>query len=232
VPVFSRNYKVLTYDVRGFGETEITGGPYSMELFAEDLYELLKALNIDSACVLGFSMGGRIALEFALKHPEMAAGLVFANSGAAVEGFQPSAEEMAQMEERRKMMEEVLKQGDMEAVAETMTQAAFSPGFKEKNPEAYQRFKEIKEKNRPEPLLAIREVMAAGFATPPDLSPLKCPILIIVGEADSPMAMGRAKAMGKVLKNAVLKTLPTGHASAIETPDEFNQIVLDFLKGL
>ena len=57
VPVFSKQHKVLTVDVRGFGRTEGGREPYSMRLFAADLYELLRALGIDSACVLGYSTG-------------------------------------------------------------------------------------------------------------------------------------------------------------------------------
>jgi pimeloyl-ACP methyl ester carboxylesterase len=70
VPEFSKQYQVLTYDVRGFGQTEKTQGPHSMDLFADDLQGLLKALGLRSACVLGYSMGGRIALEFCMKYPQ------------------------------------------------------------------------------------------------------------------------------------------------------------------
>ena len=78
VPEFEKHCRVLTYDVRGFGWTD-KGGDYSMSLFADDLWHLLNALGIRSACVLGYSMGGRIGLEFALSHPEMTKGLIFAN---------------------------------------------------------------------------------------------------------------------------------------------------------
>jgi len=56
--VFSQRYQVLTYDIRGFGQTQSTDEEYSIALFAEDLYELLQALKIDGAFLLGYSMGG------------------------------------------------------------------------------------------------------------------------------------------------------------------------------
>ena len=91
IPEFSKYYKVLTYDVRGFGQTQKGKRSYSMDTFAEDLYGLLTVLKITSVCVLGFSMGGRIGLEFALQHPEMTAGLILANSSAGVLGRRKKA---------------------------------------------------------------------------------------------------------------------------------------------
>src|SRR6056297_3689844 len=68
VPVFSKQYKVLTYDVRGHGQTDSPDDKISLDTLADDLYALLKALNIDKSFVLGYSMCGRIGLKFALKH--------------------------------------------------------------------------------------------------------------------------------------------------------------------
>jgi pimeloyl-ACP methyl ester carboxylesterase len=224
-PEFSKQYRVLTYDVRGFGETEGNGDSYSMELFADDLYELLTALDIRSACVLGYSMGGRIALEFAVRHPEFMAGLVFANSGM---GDAPSPD----MEERRKMMVSVLEQGNIEVISEIMTVASFSPGFEEKNPAAFRRYKDIKMQNNPSAYPAIAQMMIEALSVTPDWSRLRCPVLIIAGERDGLMEMSVAESMKTSISNAILKTLPTGHAAAIEAPEQFNQVVLEFVRGL
>ncbi len=70
VSELSKNYQVLTYDVRGHGETETPEDNFSMELFADDLEALLRTLDIDRACVLCYSMGGRISITLALKYPE------------------------------------------------------------------------------------------------------------------------------------------------------------------
>jgi len=209
VPALSGHCKLLTYDVRGFGKTEVSGDAYSIGLFAEDLRALLEALDIGSACVLGYSMGGRIALEFALRFPEMTAGLVLANSGI---GETPSQE----TQERRQMMVEVLQQGDMEVMAELMTEASFSPGLKERNPTAFEKYKSIKMQNDPSEYLAIMQVVVGSIDSPADFGSLACPTLVIAGDQDGFMSVSLGEAMRDAIPDAEMHVLPTGHAAAIE----------------
>jgi pimeloyl-ACP methyl ester carboxylesterase len=232
IPGFSKQYKVLSYDVRGHGETETPEGNYSMELFADDLYTLLKNLKIDKACVLGYSMGGRIGLVFALKHPEMTTGLVFANSGVMGPDLQMSPEDLKQMEEQRVQMIGILESGDIDHIAEVMAQFSLSPGFKEKEPEIFQNYKSVKMKNDPHHYAPIMQALMKSMENPPDLSQLKCPALIIAGEHDGFMSLEVAKSMKAAIPNATVSIFPTGHASAIETPKAFNHAVLDFMENL
>jgi pimeloyl-ACP methyl ester carboxylesterase len=225
VPAFSKRYQVLTYDVRGFGKTEVSKADYSMALFAEDLYELLRALDIKSACVLGYSMGGRIALEFALTHPEMTVGLVLANSGI---GEAPSQE----MQARREMMVGVLQEGNIEVISELMTEASFSPGLKERNPTAFEQYKAIKMQNDPSEYLAIMQAIVKAIDSPTDFGSLCCPTLILAGDRDGFMDVRVGESMKNAIRNAELKVFPTGHAAAIEAPEAFNEAVLGFLEKL
>jgi 3-oxoadipate enol-lactonase len=70
------------------------------------------------------------------------------------------------------------------------------------------------------------------MASPPDLSGLRSPALIIAGDRDSFMAVEEARAMEKAIADATVVILPTGHAAAIEAPEAFNQAVLDFMSRL
>jgi pimeloyl-ACP methyl ester carboxylesterase len=222
VPEFTKQYQVLTYDVRGFGQTEKAAAPYSMDMFAEDLHELLKALGISKACVLGYSMGGRIALEFCMKYPQEAAGLIMANSvvGAPV---------TPDREERTKMMMEMIQSGNNEMISEIMTVNSFSPGFKDKDPATFNQYKAVKLQNDPSGYLPVMMAMGAAAQTPVDLGLIKCPVLILAGTDDIFMPLSVAEEMHKKIPGAVLKTFPTGHIAAIEAPGEFNQAVLEFL---
>ena len=230
IPEFSKQYKVLTYDVRGHGQTESPDDKISLDTLADDLYALLKAINIDKAFVLGYSMGGRIGLKFALKHPDMIPGFIFANSGIPGPVFQLSEQEITEMLEKQSLMEKLIESGDIEAISEVMTEFSFSPGFKNREPEVYQRYKELKLKNDPRHYLSILKAIVENFQNPPDLTRLKCPALIIAGDQDSFMKLEVAESMEKAIPNVQVKTLPTGHASALEMPEQFNQTVIEFLK--
>lgn len=221
VPVFSKSYRVITYDVRGSGETESPKGEYSISLFSEDVYQLLKAIRVEDAYLLGYSMGGRIALELALNHPELAKALVLANSSA---GLTPPAKST----ERRRAMLELLDKGDMKAFAEMMTTDAFSPGFKSKNPVEFENYMKVKLQNRPEGLARIMRLLGVP-ASPPDLGKVKCSVLLIVGQNDSIMGVEQGKQTHKAIVGSKLVILPTGHAAAIELPEKFNSAVLEFL---
>ena len=110
VPVFSQRYQVMTYDVRGHGQTELPEGELTTELWIDDLYALLKALNISETILLGFSMGGGIALGFTMAHPEMIKALILSNSGGG--GPRRSEEEMREMGAARQgRIESIKKEG-------------------------------------------------------------------------------------------------------------------------
>ncbi|MBV9616867.1 MAG: alpha/beta hydrolase, partial [Ktedonobacteraceae bacterium] len=89
--VFARRYRVIRYDQRGFGDSGLItqGEAYSAR---QDLYELMKFLDIESAYVMGVSGGGALAIDFALEHPEMVDALIPVTAG--VSGYWPSEEVM------------------------------------------------------------------------------------------------------------------------------------------
>ena len=232
IPEFSESYQVLAIDVRGHGETETLDGKYEMATAAADLKELMGALNIEKACVLGYSMGGRIALAFVLAYPDKTSGIVFANSGIMGPGNEPPPEQMAEMMERRMEMMKIMESGDMAMIADFMAERSLSPGFRDKDPDTFQKYKDVKMKNSPAAYSTIMEQMAAAMGEPPDLGLLQCPALIIAGEQDGFMAMDTAHYMEKAIKDATLVVFLTGHASAIEVPDQFNAAVLNFLKKI
>ena len=102
VPIFSKSYNVITYDVRGSGKTESPKGDYSISLFAEDLYQLMRVIKVEGAYFLGYSMGGYIALELAKNYPDLVEALILANSSAGL--IPPSPEAL----ERRRVTLELL----------------------------------------------------------------------------------------------------------------------------
>ena len=228
VPVFSRRYHVLTYDVRGHGQTELPEEGLTTKLWVEDLYALLKALNISETILLGFSMGAGIAQAFTLAHPQIVKALILSNGGGL---GRRSEEGMREMASRRQTQIEDIKKRGIEAVVEQRTKGPFtpfSPGFVEKSPETIKQYKEMLRQNNPEGYLRVMQRMGQP-TTPPDLSKITCPTLIIAGEHDATGGTAGAKATQEAIHGSQLKVFPTGHATAIEQPKAYNETILRFL---
>ena len=105
VRFFSRRYRVITYNARGYPPSDVPDEPdaYSQDRAVEDLYQLLRHLGIEQAYVGGLSMGGGTTVHFGLRHPEMARALIVANTGsgsANPEQFARGCEERAARLER------------------------------------------------------------------------------------------------------------------------------------
>jgi 3-oxoadipate enol-lactonase len=130
------------------------------------------------------------------------------------------------------MMVEVLQQGDIEVIAELMTEASFSPGLKERNPTAYEKYKSIKMQNDPSEYLAVMQAIVGAIDSPVDFGRLRCPTLIIAGDRDGFMSVSVGEAMREAIPNAEMHILPTGHAAMIEEPEAYNRIVLGFFEKL
>src|SRR6266446_9842207 len=104
--LFSKGARVIRYDVRGYGRSSRPSEEYSD---AEDLFALLKHLNIESASILGVSNGGRIALDFVSVHPSLVNSLILVSPG--IRGYKSSGPE----EDRE--WEELDKKGDLQDLA-------------------------------------------------------------------------------------------------------------------
>ncbi|MFC1977237.1 alpha/beta fold hydrolase [Chloroflexota bacterium] len=229
VPVFSGHYRVLIYDVRGYGQTEPPSGEYSSDILTQDLYELLKTLGVSETYVLGYSMGGRVAVGLTLSHPELVKALIIANSGVAP--AQRSQEEMQEMTKLRQERVKTVEKHGLEPIMDESTAMVFSPGWPEQNPAVFEHYKRIRLRNDPEAYLVAARAMVRGMP-PADVSGIGCPTLIIAGEKDSLMGAESGRASQELIPGSHLKIMATGHASAIENPQEFNSIVLAFLAGL
>lgn len=87
IEYFSGRFRVIALDTRGHGRSPRGEQPFSIEQFAEDLYEFMKEKSIDKADLLGFSDGGNIAITFALKHQEMIGKMIICGANLFPEGL-------------------------------------------------------------------------------------------------------------------------------------------------
>ena len=219
VPLLSGHYQVLTWDVRGHGQSDKPEGNYSAELFASDLAALLRTLGIGSAFVLGHSMGGVIALRFALDFPDLCRALIVSSSSAEVN---PQATKYWQ-----ELVATVLEKG-MDAVPFDPTRM-FSKGFVERNPEVIEEFARNRPVNEPAPYARAALAMAS-YNYNEELGRIRCPTLIIVGDQDVVTPPGGSVKMSRLIPGAKLIIFKDcGHVWFVEQPDVVSKAVLDFL---
>jgi len=225
--VFAQHYRVIRYDIRGFGNSDVPAGPYSNY---EDLYGLLKFLGVEKAYVMGLSMGGGIAIDFTLAHPEMVAALIPVAAG--VSGFQSSEASRQKWAE----IEKATERGDI-AQAVELENRMWTDGPNRRpeqvNPVVRQRVAEMNTHNYA--LLNPDAPLPQGLEPPAisRLSEIRVPTLIIVGDEDVQDILVIADILEAGIAGAKKVVIPgTAHHLNMEKPEEFNQVVLTFLGGL
>jgi 3-oxoadipate enol-lactonase len=216
----AEEFRVIAYDLRGSGKSDVTPGPYSIDLLAGDLDGLVAALELDRVALVGHSLGGGIALRYAAKRP----GGVRAVVGAGAVAELPE-QGRAAMEARA----EAVESGGMAAVAETVATNGLAPSFREAHPEELQELISLLASNKPEGYAAQCRALVAMTAG--HLHEVSAPVLLVFGELDlaSPPAMNRENAAR--LPNATLVEVPdSAHIVPWEKPEALLGAALPFLR--
>ena len=224
--LFAEKYKVIRYDVRGYEKSDKAVGKYS---HIEDLLGLLDYLGIGKACLLGLSLGGQIALDFALRHPDRVDALILA--GGAVNGL-PVTRYPADFLAKYTAVFQAAKTGDLDkGVAKTLELPFFIPA----KPDSA-----LVKRMRP----MLRENFRAwttseGQAVWPEpsaysrIEKIAVPTLILLGDKDSQSILDCGADLAARIKGARREIIrDAAHHINMEQPEEFNRLVLDFLSRL
>jgi 3-oxoadipate enol-lactonase len=201
---------VLTYDCRGHGESDKPKGPYTVELFAHDLADLLDHVGWPSAVVAGASMGGCIALAFAVAYPARTAALGLIDTTAWY-----GAEAPKQWAERASRA----ATGGMDALMEFQTTRWFGDAFRAQRPDIVAQCLEVFRHNE---VAAYAETckMLGSADLRAALPSLTMPTAIIVGEEDYATPVAMAEAMHRVIASSTLTVLQGArHLTPLERPD-------------
>lgn len=219
VPDFSKSYRVVTLDLRGHGQSEKPAGPYSLPMFAQDLAGLLQGLGIKSAHLVGVSLGGGVAFQFAVDCPAMVKTLTIVNSGPALGGTPAQAQQ--EIERRVGIVEQL----GMRAMGQALSPALFP---KPEQASLRETFVERWAENDPQAYIAATRSML-GWDVTDRLGSIGCPALIVSSDQDySPVAMKEAYV--RLMPHAQLVVIADAHhAVPIEKPREFNQVLAQFL---
>ncbi|MEP7290228.1 MAG: alpha/beta fold hydrolase [Chloroflexota bacterium] len=222
---FAQHYRVLRYDLRGFGQTDAKPMPFTHH---EDLAALLTALGIERTALIGCSNGGRAAMNFALDYPDRATALVMVCSSPG--GFKFDSEAPALWPEIVKAYDS----GDWELTAKLEAQLwAVGPYRQPEQVDA-----QIRNLVAEMDLIALKKESAIKqeqSMSPPAierLGELHIPVLAVVGDVDSPVTLAAGTFIEQQIAGArQVMMRNTAHLPSMEHPDEFNRIVLDFLEA-
>lgn len=230
---FAQRYRVIRFDIRGFGDSALPTPETPSYFLEEDIHSLLKFLDVEKTYVMGLSMGGALAINFTLMYPEMVDALIPVAMG--LDGFE-ATEEDKQLEGWKQVEEEAKIGNIAQAVEVTLRAWTDGPG---RTPD--QVSPAVREK--------VRAMTTHNFelpeydnATQPQkletpaisrLAEIHVPTLIIVGDQDIPSILKISDILEKGISGARKVVIPdTAHHLPMEKPQEFNQIVLDFLGSL
>jgi pimeloyl-ACP methyl ester carboxylesterase len=223
---FAEGHRVLRYDMRGFGASSLPAGDYAHH---DDLRVLLDALGIDRAAVIGASYGGDVALAFALEVPARVDALVLVNTLAGTTGRSPA------LRAGWAEMEGALDAGRIDDALEVELRMWVdgphrAPGDVDGA---------LRDRVRNMDSALLRRQMQETGAIEAELDPpaldrleeVTAPTLVIAGTLDLPDALASAEALAARIPNARRVSIEgAAHLPSMEHPDEFNRIVLEFLR--
>lgn len=213
----TEHFRILRYDNRGHGGSDIAPGPYTIERFGRDARELIEALDVQPVAFCGLSLGGMVGMWLAANAPELLTRAVFANTTAYFGMPDLWNERIAEVEAK-----------GMRFGAEATLQRWLTPEFREQNPDIAHKASDMIASNPVEGYVAsaagVRDVDLRS-----DLPNITTPVLVITGARDPSTPPGMGEAIVEAIPDARLAILDTFHLSNIEKADEFNRLIISFL---
>jgi 3-oxoadipate enol-lactonase len=212
--------EILTYDCRGHGQSERRPGPYSVELFADDLAALLDACDWPSAIVAGCSMGGCVAQAFAAAYPERVQGLALIDTTA---WYGPTAPKDWKERGARPA------QAGFPSMVELQVSRWFSDAFRKARPDIANQMTQIFLANDAACYAATCEMLGNADLRNA-VRGFRMPVSVIVGEEDyaTPVAMSRF--LQESIANSTLSVIPGArHTTPVECPGEIGAFLGDLM---
>jgi pimeloyl-ACP methyl ester carboxylesterase len=225
VPELSKHFRVITYDNRGAGRSSAPDRPYSIKQMAGDACALLDHLGIAKTHVLGFSMGGYVAQEFAIAHPERVNKLILLATAPSIDGF-GRVLVRSLMDMRRSSM-------SREQFVRAMAPFLYSPELLD-DEDRYERaiLNSVSNPYSQSDVGFLRQAEAIlDFDASDRIANVKSPALVVVGKDDILVPPRNSEKLAKLLPSATLKELSGGHIGCIEYPAEYNGAFLEFLSA-
>jgi 3-oxoadipate enol-lactonase len=219
VPRFSKSFRVITYDARGHGFSQVTAGDYTIEQLGRDVLAILDDAGVESAHVCGISLGGLTAMRLGVSAPRRVKSLVLANTAARIGSVEMWTERIA-----------FVRQQGMAALADITMPRWFTDSFRAREPQTIEHFRSMVASSSRDGYLAccaalrdedLREAIAG----------VRCPVLCVAGNSDPATPPDALKFIHDRIAGSRLLTLDAAHLTNVEQQEAFNDAVSSFLRS-
>jgi 3-oxoadipate enol-lactonase len=213
-------YRVLRYDVRGHGQSEVTPPPYSLDLLGDDVVRLLDALDIESVHYCGISMSGMIGQNLGLRHGHRLRSLALVNTTSDYDA-----------DERDAWVERIatVKRDGIEALHDALLVRWFRPQSLDPWTAAVSYMSACYRGFSPVAFEGAASAMR-GLAYSGRLAEISVPTLVVAGAEDGATPVAMSEVIRDGIAGAELRVIEdAGHLSPIEQPEAFNRVLTDFL---
>jgi 3-oxoadipate enol-lactonase len=218
---FRDDFTVLRYDVRGHGATAVPDQPFTIADLSHDLGELFDALNVPQTHLVGMSMGGMIAQQFALDHPSRIATLTLADTTSGT-----APENRAAWDQRAA---NARSEGMASLVPATLDRW-LTPDYQVAHPEAVEQIREVLQQTSPQGYALACEALRE-FEVRTRLSEIRLPTLAIAGIHDTGTPPAATQAVANAIEGAQYELLDAAHLAPIEQSHRFAALLETFLEA-
>lgn len=225
VDALAGEYRVIAPDLRGFGQSSRPAGTMTIAGMAADVAEIVRQLSLGKVVLGGLSMGGYVALAYVAAYPETLRGLMLFDTKAEADSAETKA--------GRDRMIDIAKRRGAVPIAEAMLGRMIPEAAAKSRPQLVRDLVTMMESTDPETIASALAAMRDRPDRTAELSAIKVPTLVVVGELDVITPPEVMKAMADEIPDSTLRGIPSaGHMSPMEQPQLVTHAVEQFLAGI
>lgn len=219
---FKNDHYCITYDIRGLGSSPVDNGQFTIEMFVDDLEEIINNLNLDKPVLCGLSMGGYISLRAVERMQEKFSAIIFCDTKAASDDNEGKLKRAAAIKQ--------INLGNFDSFIDTFVRNCFGDTFVKEKKNLYDEVVKRSKQNNPVGVKGCLLAMAGRTDTTSFLKKITLPTLIISGAEDKLTPPEVMREMADQIPNSKFVLVEgAGHMTPIENPEAVSEAIKNFL---